>query len=289
MISGWAQSSLGARYMPIQLDSTYQHTKWGISPTDQLYQFAAYTVSFDGEDDNNEDNVPDHWGIPEWVAYEIKRKTGPETPAYARPKWMTHDSLSRLKKIPNDDTYAVSGTRSMKEVKTDYRYVRGHMCPKDAADRISIAAGYNTHTILNAVPQLQWQNNGIWKSLETQATEWADEYGRIWVVSGPVFFNRTPALWLGQDDEVRAAVPDAIFKIAIRETDEGISTLSFLLPNILPKQKKKFYQFLTSMERIEALTGLRFLTVLEPDIQILEKARNLNLSTGQKRRAVNRW
>ena len=43
------------------------------------------------------------------------------------------------------------------------------------------------------------------------------------------------------------------------------------------------------MERIEALTGLRFLTVLEPDIQILEKARNLNLSTGQKRRAVNRW
>ncbi|MCB2221575.1 MAG: DNA/RNA non-specific endonuclease [Bacteroidetes bacterium] len=122
----------------------------------------------------------------------------------------------------------MSGTSDLKEVKTNYRYVRGHMCPKNAADRMGLSAGWNTHTVLNAVPQLQWQNNGIWKQLENEVTDWADKYDSVWVICGPVFFDKTPAVWLGQKNEVKAAVPDALYKIIIRKSDEsdsGIETL----------------------------------------------------------------
>ena len=49
------------------------------------------------------------------------------------------------------------------------------MCPKDTAERISRDAAYNTHILVNAVPQLQWQNNGIWKDIEQLSTDWNDK------------------------------------------------------------------------------------------------------------------
>jgi len=286
-----AQESPGARYKTIVIDPAHEHTKWGVEPADLVYHFAAYTTSFDSDDDNNGDGKEDIWGIPEWVAYEIKKDAGLVIEDYDRPTWMTDDTLNNQGKAPNDATYAVSGTRSLNEVKTDYRFVRGHMCPKDAADRISMEAGYNTHTILNAVPQLQWQNNGIWKSLEGKAVEWADEYNRVWVICGPVFFNKTPAVWLGQNEEVKAAVPDALYKIVIREadTDTGIESLAFIIPNVLPKENKEFSEFLTSIERIESLTGLSFLTALDTTLQPIEKSRHGDLTSSEKAGVVDAW
>lgn len=161
-INSFAQETPpGKGYKPIVLDASYNHTKWGIEPADKLYQFAAFTTSFDSDDDNDGNGKADIWGIPEWVAFEVKKEADDGPGKYNRPKWATDDALHKAGQAPNDATYAVSGTRSLKEVKTDYRYVRGHMCPKASADRISKEAGSNTHTVLNAVPQLQWQNNGI--------------------------------------------------------------------------------------------------------------------------------
>lgn len=249
---------------PIVLDRSYEHDKWITEPKDRLFEFAAYTVSFDGDDDDNEDGSPDYWGIPEWVSYEIK-SVDREFSLEDRPSWKSDRDLYEAGLAPKDETYAVSGVRALREVKTDYRFVRGHMCPKDTAERISADAAYNTHTVLNAVPQLQWQNNGIWKKLEQMSNHWADEYGRIWVITGPVFFGKTPALWLGQDEEKKAAVPDALFKIIIKENNYMIDTLSFLIPNILPKEEKDPAAYLTDFQRIEELTGLDFFVYTNDD------------------------
>ena len=70
-----AQGQLGPRYKTITLDPNYEHTKWGVEPTDMLYEFAAYTTSFDSTDDNDGDGTGESWGIPEWVAYEVKKST----------------------------------------------------------------------------------------------------------------------------------------------------------------------------------------------------------------------
>ncbi len=283
-----AQSPEGKGYKPIILDDTYNHTKYKTEPADIIFKFSAYTTSFDSEDDNNNDGTSDTWGIPEWVSYEVKTKTK-ETEKYSRPKWMTDSKLYEQGIAPNDDSYRVSGTRELKEVTSSYRYVRGHMCPKDAADRISMEAGFNTHTVLNAVPQLQWQNNGIWKKLESKVTDWADEYNSVWVICGGVFFNRTPSLWLGQKDEVKVAVPDALYKVVIKETDNAVESLTFIIPNVIPKEKKDFREYLTSLGRLEELTGLKFITNLSNSEQEKIKGKHLNLSITEKKKVVDSW
>lgn len=74
-------------------------------------------------------------------------------------------------------------------------------------------------------------------------------------------------MWLGQGDEVRAAIPDALFKIVIKQKGKGVDVLAFLIPNILPKMEKLSENYLVSVDRIEALTGLDFFSVLPQKIQ----------------------
>ena len=75
----------------------------------------------------------------------------------------------------------------------------------------------------------------------------------------PVFFNKTPSMWLGSNTEKKAAIPDAFFKIIIWKTDNKVTHQAYLIPNILIKPKPlKSYQ--TTVERIQSLTGLKFLT-----------------------------
>ena len=251
-----------AQYAPIILDPSYEHDKWRTTPQDLMFYFEAYTVSFHSGE-NSADGLPDFWGVPDWVSFEIKKINKKHSLAN-RPKWMTDKELYLKGIAPDDNSYTVSGANDMKEVKTDYRFVRGHMCPKDTAERISENAAYNTHTLLNAVPQLQWQNNGIWKTIEILSNSWADKYERVWVICGPVFFNKTPSMWLGQKNNMKVAIPDALFKIIIRTDEkETIKTIAFIIPNIVPKEYKDPAGFITSIGRIEKLTGLSFLTVLK--------------------------
>jgi len=236
----------------------YDHDRWGTYPRDIFLKFDAFVVSFDGPDDDDGDGKPDLWGIPEFVAYEIRRKTKKYSLAH-RPGWTTDKKLFKFGIAPDDSTYAVSGTRKLPEVKTAFRFVRGHMCPKSTAERISVKAAIETHTLLNACPQLQSQNNGIWKELEKRCNDMADKYGKVWIITGPVFFNKSPSMWLGQNGEKQAAIPDAFFKIIIWQVDKELNTQAYLIPNILIKpQPLKSYQ--TTVKRIEPLTGLKFLT-----------------------------
>jgi DNA/RNA endonuclease G (NUC1) len=267
------------RYKPIILDTTYKHDKWDTQPKDKIYEFAAFTSSFDTKDDNDGDGDPDIWGIPEWVSYEIKKKTGSYPQRYDRPRpWLTDSALARMGIAPYDSSYHVPGASNRQnEIGVNHRFVRGHMCPKKTADGISMGAGYNTHTILNSVPQMQFQNNGIWKVIEFNERDWAKKYGRIWVITGPVFFQKNPAMWLGQDGETKVAIPDALFKIIIREDSEslsGIKSISFVIPNIYFDSEHTTTDHVRSINRIQELTGLTFLNSLTNSKRDYELKRN---------------
>ncbi|MEO9483940.1 MAG: DNA/RNA non-specific endonuclease [Ekhidna sp.] len=279
-------SQPGNGYKPIKLDPNYNHSKWETSPSDLVYEFGAFTSSFDSNDDNDGDGKGESWGIPEWVSYEIKSVPN-QTESGNRPsRWLTDKQGNKDGFVPNDATYAVSGVRSMKEVKDDYRYVRGHLCMKKIAGRVSLDAEYNTHTTLNAVPQLQWQNRGIWLALEYKTVEWAEKHGSVWVVCGPVFFGKKPAVWLGQEGEVKAAVPDALYKIVIKEVNGVPEALAFLIPNVIPSDKDEYSEFVTSVDRIEKLTGLDFMS--NADIDEME-TQNESLSANKKKTLIRSW
>ena len=172
-------SAWSADLKPIKLDPGYDHARY--SPAaDITREFAAFTVSFDSKDDDNEDGKPDLLRVPEWVAQHIKRTDEPCIDTHDRPSWFTDKDLFRSGVAPDDDSYKHSG------------FDRGHMAAKLLAARVSEAAEWNTHTVLNAVPQRRRFNQHIWKNLEAWTGAWTQVFGEIWVIQGPVFGEHAP-------------------------------------------------------------------------------------------------
>ena len=267
--------SFGDELKPIVLDSSYDHDKFGTQPVDIVKKFRAYTVSFDGTDDDDGDGTPDKWAIPHWVAYQIKEYPSELGNAPKRPNWMTDKELHEQGIAPDDDSYTYS--KQWRKDHADLNCDRGHMCRKYHAFRLGANADWNTHTLLNICPQHKFLNQGIWLDLESKTDEWADKYGSVWIITGPVVYNNKPSHWFGEEDkgEVLAAVPDAFFKIVVREKENSPwpRVLAFLYPQLGWDYKRKadtefnHLPYLTSVDTIEALTGLDFLTALPDGIE----------------------
>ena len=206
---------LHAVQKPIIPASAYNHDKFNTEPKDIIKEFRAFVTSFDSPDDDDNDGKADILGIPEFVAYEIKRYDGDCIPTKDRPKWFADPKLISDGIAPKDDSYKYS-----KEWRKDHpnRYERGHLAMKLIAERLGHDAAHNTHTLLNAVPQRKKFNRGIWLDMEYLTAAWAQRYGAVWVITGPVFYNGAPKEWIGEAEkgELLVAVPDALFKIVIR-------------------------------------------------------------------------
>ena len=251
--------------------SAYQHDRFATKPTDIVRQFEAYMVSFDSEDDNDGGGKVDTWRVPEFVAYEIRKYDGPCIPTGERPKWFTEPELVSRGIAPTDSSYAYPST--WRKNHEDW-YERGHLCMKLIAERVSNAAGYNTHSLLNAVPQREVFNGGIWLDLELLSAAYAQRYERVWVVTGPIFYDKKPKEWIGEKSkgEAPVAVPDALFKIIVKE---GADTPRPDVLAFIYKQQGMGYGkgpfnhslHLVALGEIEKLTGLDFLTSLPDDVE----------------------
>jgi len=236
------------------------HDRWGTQPRGIVREFRAFLVSFDDADDDDGDGVGDAWGIPEWVAYEIKGMDDPPQSGPDRPQpWLTDRELHEQDLAPADESYKNSG------------YDRGHLCQKLIAYRLGAEADWNSHTMLNACPQDPALNQGIWLDLERRTARWADAYGAVWVVCGPVFFDKRPRHWIGDPGEIPVAVPDAFFKIIIkRRPDSPLpDVLAFFYPHHRYRRGEPYDHrpFLVSVNRLEELTGLDFLSTLSDEDQ----------------------
>lgn len=230
----------------------YNHDRFVTLPVDIRRSFTAFVVSFDGADGER------CLGVPEWVAYELRKSPAEAGDVVHRGRWKTDPVLFAGRIAPGDASYAGSG------------YSRGHMCMKSHAGRISADADEETHTVLNACPQLQGMNNGVWKAIENLTGRWADVHEAVWIITGPVFYANKTTAWIGDDDEVPVAIPDAFFKVVVRPQAAGWLTMAFLVPmhgdEFHHKSAADVRPYLTSIDTIEALTGLDFLTSL-PDQQ----------------------
>ena len=143
--------------------------------------------------------------------------------------------------------------------------MREHAC------RLGENANWNSFTVFNACPQKSNLNQGIWKDLEDRTAEWADEYGAVWILDGPIIFNKKPSKWLGQPGEVPVAIPDAFFKIVVREIGDIPQVLAFIYPQdgIAYKRSGGYDHtpYLTSVDIIEALTDLDFFPGVANEIE----------------------
>lgn len=257
-------------FKPNVLDPSYQHDRWGTSSTGIVKDFRAYRSSFDDLDNDDGFADPDALGVPEWVAYEIKHFDGQCIPTHPRPSnWITEDALHTAGVMPDDSSY-----RTTTPFRTAHPawFARGHLAMKLLAERLGEDAEWNTHTFYNAVPQRQSFNAGIWLALENLTGAWAQEFGAVWVITGPIFADRYAYAHLGDPGEFPVAIPEALFKIVVKEgaTPNRPDVLAFIYPQVGPGYSFRPYihsRFLTTVDEIEQLTGVDFLMSLPNDVE----------------------
>lgn len=258
----------------------YEHDRYQTNPVDIRRNFEAFVVSFDSPDDDDGDGQADIRRIPEWVSYQVNRYPGSCIPTSDRPQWFTDTELTALGVAPGNESY--SYPKSWRDDHPDW-YVRGHLCMKFIADRIGSEAAFNTFTLLNSVPQRVRFNNGIWEDLEQLTSAWAQRYGQIWVITGPIFHDRRVSHWIGEAGELPVAAPDALFKIVVKQSigTKAPDVLAFIYPQTSSDYDHKPYpheKFLVSVDEIERLTRLDFLTLLPDDLEdMIESRKSDNL------------
>lgn len=89
-------------------------------------------------------------------------------------------------------------------------------------------------------------------------------FGKVWVITGPVFSGTVERL----SSDWTVEIPDAFYKIYITEPTPGGSpiVLGFLIPQTV-KGKEPLAQFVTSIDNIEAQAGLDFFSELNDHIE----------------------
>ena len=141
----------------------------------------------------------------------------------------------------------------------DYRgsgWSRGHMCPA-GDNKWDEEAMYQSFSLTNVCPQNASLNSGLWNSIEKNCRQWAQEYGDIYIVCGPMYINKKHEL-IGPNNVV---VPEAFFKVVLCLS--GVpKAFGFVVRNTDGNRKRDL--FYNSIDEVERITGLDFFPSL-PD------------------------
>lgn len=192
--------------------------------------------------------------LPACVAYEL---TDAETQGnlVRVDAWYTDDTV-RGCAMPYD--YMHSG------------YDRGHMAP--AADLAwNSEAMAHTFTMANVCPQHPALNSGAWQQLEEKVREWARHEKSLLVFTGPIV-TAADTTTIG---DKHITVPGAFYKIVVAASAHDLRALAFIYPNT--PTGKSLWDHVTTIDHVERLTGINFLTALPHDTEThLESTSNLN-------------
>ncbi|MDF9798184.1 endonuclease G [Catalinimonas alkaloidigena] len=205
------------------------------SENQQIIQHQFYTLSY----------VEKHEQA-EWVAYEL---TGIEV-----------EGVEERSDDFREDPMVLTGSASLDDY---YRsgYDRGHLAP--AGDmKFSEEAMSESFFMSNMSPQAPEFNRGIWRILEEQVRDWALENGKLYVVTGPVFYQRSKRI--GKN---RVSIPKAYYKVLLDYTEPEIKAIGFLFPN--DGSEKDIYSFVVPIDSIEKVTNIDFFPALTEQEEVL--------------------
>jgi len=183
----------------------------------------------------------------EWVAYELS-KSHLSKNDFERPYFI-------------EDEQVRTGSADWRNYKNS-GYDRGHLCP--AGDRrFSYEAYKETFLTSNISPQNHEFNGRIWNYLEQKVRFWADKYDGVYIVTGGVLDSNLKTIG---DEQV--SIPKSFYKIVYDFEGGKHKVLAFLIPN--QPTTKSFYDFVTTVDEIEAETGIDFFPHLSTTEEALE-------------------
>jgi len=203
------------------------------STTGQIVHHDGYSLSYSEKHEQ-----------AEWVAYELKKN---------------HLSGTNHKRPYFEIDKAVkTGAASWRNYKKS-GYDKGHLCP--AGDRrFTKKAHDETFLTSNISPQEHQFNAGVWNTLEQKVRYWARKYNGIFVVTGGVLKGGMKTI--GTED---VSVPNQFYKVLIDNNTGKTKMIAFLMPH--KDSRKPLYEFVVSVDEIEALTGIDFFPELEDAIE----------------------
>ena len=200
--------------------------------------------------------------------------------SYEQAEWsaycLTEEELVKNAKR-SDDFRADPEITTGSATPADYKksgYDRGHLSP--AADfAFDQNAMSETFYMSNMSPQKGSLNRGIWKDLESQVRLWAAEFGRVYVVSGPIL-EKTASEYqsIGENG---VSVPEFYYKVilaplyaneadrATPEDAENVIALGFIFPN--EKCEGSLDDYAVSVDEVEKRTKLDFFALLEDKVE----------------------
>lgn len=194
----------------------------------------GYTVSYNPE-----------LRIPNWVACHLTAERLAGAASRKNAKFCEDNDVSE----PRATTYDYINSR----------YDRGHMCPA-ADNKWSQQAMDETFLMTNICPQKGSLNRGGWNSLEIQCRKWAEEYGDIYIVAGPILYKGKHK----RIGENKVVVPEAFFKVVLCLRDEP-KAIGFIYKNARSEGDKADY--VNSIDQVERITGIDFFPTLPDSIE----------------------
>ena len=201
--------------------------------SEQILYRKGYTVSY------NKD-----YKIPNWVAWHLtaEHATGP----YRRPGSAWHE-----------DTQVPTPRATVADYR-DGSWSRGHMCPA-GDNKWDRDAMYDTFLLTNCCPQNANLNSGDWNQIEMACRRWAERFGDIYTVCGPVLFNQEHET-IGPNQVV---VPEAFFKVVLclNGNPKGIG---FIRKNTDTTKRNDLY--VNTISEVERITGITFFPTLSKEL-----------------------
>lgn len=202
--------------------------------TEQILRRKAYTVSYNKGT-----------RLPNWVAWHLTSSHASGT--VKRPKNAFHeDEQVQTPRATRDDYY-------------NSQYDRGHMCPA-GDNKWDETAMYESFLLTNICPQKHGLNDGDWKEIEQLCRKWAERYGDIYIVCGPVL-DGTKHKAIGKN---KVVVPEAFFKVILCTTGTP-KAIGFIYKN--RDGDSSLASHTTTVDNVESITGIDFFPALPDDIE----------------------
>ncbi|HAM77797.1 MAG TPA: hypothetical protein DCP61_01235 [Treponema sp.] len=222
----------------------------------ELHTYAGYTLCY-----------RESYEQSEWVAYSLTRSQ------------LEHKVTGRTNDFRADTLISTGSAKP-----ADYKgsgFDRGHLAP--AADMAwSLKSAHDSFLMSNMSPQAPSFNRVIWKLLEEAVRNWAQQYGTIYVVTGPVLEKESNEYQSIGESEV--AVPEYFYKALLvfipvyAENNSAtgeieayhVQCAAFIVPN--KGSGKDIYKFICSVDLAEERTGLDFFANLPDEVENLAES-----------------
>lgn len=190
----------------------------------------------------------------------------------------------KLTKDHTDGIWSRKGLKYIEDIEAEYprqevedwkinpeRYDHGHMCPA-GDNKWSQLAMEQSFLLTNMCPQNRRLNGGDWKELEEKCRDWANEYGEIYIVCGPIFYDGNRET-IGGSKEIW--VPDAFYKVVLCMKDKPKS-IGFIYPN--KGKHNPMHHYVLTVNDVETQTGIDFFYSLsDNEEEMIESEADLSL------------